>query len=217
MQVKAHDSQVQGTHNVVRGTQVSEPRELALRLPWNDDSLCIRLDSGAVYQVICHTSLQAKSIIDQMEQCAGVAIISQNGGLFSHLSVRENLYLPSAYYGSRSSLIELEQDALDLLGATGMARSAEPLEQWMCNSSNSLGRLEKRQVAFVRALLSRPEIVVFDYVFEGLTRSEIDTVISWRRLFHRFFPFRTLIFVDGDFHGLPKLQDCVSVASPENH
>jgi ABC-type branched-subunit amino acid transport system ATPase component len=210
MQQQTQTNQAHRAHHNVEACVVDGERALLLPLPWDGDGLNLALDCGASYQIICHTSQQAQSIFDHLILCDGVAIVNQNGGLIGDLSVRENLRLPSAYHGNRSVLANLERDALELLSACDMSESAA---QWMCAPPASLSQIDKRLVAYIRALLSRPEILVFDHVFEGLTRSEVDRVLNWRKVFHRNFPFRTLIFIDRDFHGLPQLSNCVSVAA----
>ena len=214
MQSQTQTSQLHHAHHEVKACVVDGGRELFLPLPWNSNGLNLALDCGTTYQIICHTSDQAQSIFDRLVQSSGLAIVSQNGGLIGDLSVRENLSLPSSYHDNRSSLANLERDALELLGACDMSESAA---QWMCSTPASLSQIDRRLVAYVRALLSRPEILVFDHVFEGLTRSEVDRVLNWREVFHRNFPFRTLIFVDRDFHGLPQLLNCNTVTAITDH
>ena len=219
MQVQAQTNLVQQSRREMNHLTANDSGELTLPLPWDSagNGLTIRLDRGATYRTISQTSEQAKLILDSLEGYESVAVVSQNGGLLNHLSLRENLRLPSAYHFSDSSLANLDRDTLDLLIACDRGKSAETLERWMCSFPSSLGRLEKRLAAFVRALLSRPQILVFDHVFEGLTRSEVERVLDWRRRFHQYFPFRTLIFVDSDVYGLPDLADCVSVAAGAGH
>ena len=219
MSVQAQTNPVQQSRHEVNHLPAGDSRGLILPLPWDSagSGLTIRLDCGATYRTICQTSAQAQLILDYLEGCDGVAIVGQDGGLLNHLSLRENLRLPSTYHLSGSSLADIDRDTLDLLFACDHVKSAETLERWMCSSPSSLSRLEKRLAAFVRALLSRPQILVLDHVFAGLTRSEVERVLDWRRRFHQYFPFRTLIFVDSDVHGLPDLADCVSVAAGVDH
>jgi len=219
MSVQAQTNPVQQSRHEVNHLPAGDSRGLILPLPWDSagSGLTIRLDCGATYRTICQTSAQAQLILDYLEGCDGVAIVSQDGGLLNHLSLRENLRLPSTYHFSGSPLANLDRDTLDLVIACDRDRSAETLERWMCSFPSSLSRLEKRLAAFVRALLSRPQILVFDHVFAGLTRSEVERVLDWRRRFHQYFPFRTLLFVDSDVHGLPALADCVSVAAGADH
>lgn len=203
-------------HGATGGTRV-----LPLPLPWDrlGDRLDIALDRGATYRLVCRTDEQERKIIESLGHCEGVAIVSQDGGLLNHLSLRENLLLPSAYHGDGAAapLAALEFDAAEFLQACGLATAPEALAGWLRGSPAMLGKLERRLAGFVRALLSRPEILVFENVFEGLTRDEVKRVVHWRRLFQRQFPFRTLMFVDLDFHGLPELDDCRAAIADAVH
>ena len=196
-------------------------RELPLPLPWGKpgNRLGIALDRGAAYRLVCRADAQERQILETLGRCDGVAIVSRDGGLLNHLSLRENLLLPSAYHGDGATapLDALELDATEILLGCGLATAPAALAGWLHDSPAMLGKLERRLAGFVRALLSRPEILVFENVFEGLTRDQVQRVLDWRRLFQRHFPFRTLLFVDLDFNGLPDLDDCLAVIADAVH
>ena len=46
-----------------------------------------------------------------------------------------------------------------------------------------LSEFERRLAAFVRAMLAEPEIMVYDGLFDGLTRVEIEKAMGFDRLF----------------------------------
>lgn len=192
--------------------------ELPLPLPWGEagNRLGIELDRGATYRLLCHTARQKQQILETLARQDGVAILSQNGGLLNHLSLRENLLLPSAYHGAEELQDEVAQEATDLLRECGVGRSPEALAAWLQASPSGMGKLERRLTGFVRALLSRPTLLVFDHVFEGLTRAEGERVQDWRRLLQQHLPLRTALFVDLDFNGLPNLDNC-HVATDSSH
>lgn len=188
-------------------------------LPWGTPGNCLdmMLDRGATYRVVCHDASQKNSLLETLEQRDGVTIVSQNGGLLNHLSMRENLCLPSIYRGKSESEAKLEQDTTDMLRHCGLEMAPNALTDWLNVSPSTLGKLERRLAGFVRALLSYPEILVFEGVFEGLTRLEAARALEWREIFHSYYPFRTVLFIDLDFQGLPALDDCVTCNAPLPH
>jgi hypothetical protein len=54
-------------------------------------------------------------------------------------------------------------------------------------------------------MLVEPEIMVYDSLFEGLTRAEVEQVLAFDRVFHLYFPFRTSIWVDLELPMLPEV------------
>jgi len=194
-------------------------RHISVSLPWGESGnrLDIALDRGATYRLVTRVEAQNRMLLDALARCHGVAIVSQNGGLLYHLSLRENLRLPSLFHGTGESEAELERDTVNTLRHCGLDTTPEALAAWLDASPARLGKLERRLTGFARALLSYPEILVFENVFEGLTRLETELVLDWRRLFHREFPFRSLLFVDVDFLGLPELNDCISCTAAITH
>jgi len=173
-----------------------------------------KFECGACYRLVCHTMTQKAACLERLATQPGTAIVAQNGGLLNHLSVRENLLLPIAYQEPvvGQLKLELERDMTELLGACLDLPSFTARQSWLDRSPSALSMLEKRLAGFIRALLFRPEILVFDHVFEGLGRIEINHVLSWRQFFHCCFPFRTLIFVDLDSNALPELTECSTIA-----
>lgn len=191
--------------------------QLSLPLPWGEpgNRLDMALDRGATYRLVCRVEKQKQQLLEYLEQLEGVAIVSRNGGLLNQLSLRENLLLPSAYHGTDVSNADLERDVADILRQCGLDAAPEALAAWLGGSPSLMGRLERRLAGYARALLARPEILVLDHVFEGLTRDEARRVLGWRKIFHRYLPFRTLLFVDLDFQGLPDLDDCISASAAD--
>lgn len=194
-------------------------RTVSLSLPWGSPGrgMEIVLDRGFTYRLVCHFEAQRTTLMNTLGELSGFTIVSQSGGLLNHLTLKENLRLPNSYHGSSDSDDELERNITELLLQCGLGIEVKALDAWLSDSPSRIGRLERRLVGYARGLLSNPETLVFENLFEGLTRLEVERVQGWRRLFHRHLPFRTLLFVDLDFHGLPELDDCHSVVAPVPH
>ena len=131
-----------------------------------------------------------------------MAIVAARGGLIGNLKVWENLVLPIAYRGE-ARLDELEARAESLFRELGVLRGR--FAELCALLPDRLSEFERRLAAFVRAMLAEPEIMVYEGLFDGLTRAEIEKATDFDRLFRQHFPFRTAIYVDAEDPMLPAL------------
>jgi predicted ABC-type transport system involved in lysophospholipase L1 biosynthesis ATPase subunit len=160
------------------------------------------LDAGQRYRaIVSRPSLKAQ-LMRKLGDTAPVAVVAARGGLIGNLKVWENLVLPIAYRGE-ARLDELETRAEKLFRDLGVLR--ERFAELCALLPERLTEFERRLAAFVRAMLAEPEIMVYDGLFEGLTRAEIDKATGFDRLFRQHFPFRTAIYVDTEDPMLPAL------------
>lgn len=93
-----------------------------------------------------------------------IAIVFKNGGLISNLKAWENLLLPALYH-KVSDKEKTEKKGIELLKEFQFKK--EP----MCSVAQ-LTNLEKRIIAIARGFLMNPEIMFFEYPFDGLSQSE---------------------------------------------
>jgi ABC-type multidrug transport system ATPase subunit len=173
---------------------------LAARSSGEARNLNFELDRGHLYRVVAARAQTRAELLWRLSDTGLAAIVPADGGQIGNLKVWENMVLPNAWRGEVNyrDLEERARAVLADLDCTGERFAA------LCDSSpDALSRLELKIVAFVRAMLSEPEIVAYDCLFDGLTRSEIELALRFDRLFHRHFPFRTSIHVDLEFASLP--------------
>jgi predicted ABC-type transport system involved in lysophospholipase L1 biosynthesis ATPase subunit len=162
----------------------------------------LELDAGQRYHAIVPRPSLKTQLMRKLGDTAPVAIVAARGGLIGNLKVWENLVLPIAYRGE-ARLDELETRAGKLFADLGVLR--ERFAELCALLPERLSEFERRLAAFVRAMLAEPQIMVYDGLFEGLTRAEIDKAASFDRLFRLHFPFRTAIYVDTEDPMLPAL------------
>jgi predicted ABC-type transport system involved in lysophospholipase L1 biosynthesis ATPase subunit len=164
--------------------------------------LDLALNTGQRYRAIVPSPALKAQLVRKLGETAPVAIVAARGGLIGNLKVWENLVLPIAYRGE-VHLDELEARAEKLFRELGVLRGR--FAELCALLPDRLSEFERRLAAFVRAMLAEPEIMVYDSLFDGLTRAEIEKATRFDRLFRLHFPFRTAIYVDAEDPMLPAL------------
>jgi len=165
-------------------------------------SLDLALNAGNRYRAIVPRPALKIQLLRKLREAAPVAIVAARGGLIGNLKVWENLVLPIAYRGE-ARLGELEARAEQLFRELGVLRGR--FAELCALLPDRLSEFERRLAAFVRAMLAEPEIMVYDGLFDGLTRVEIEKAARFDQLFRLHFPFRTAIYVDAEDPMLPAL------------
>lgn len=160
----------------------------------------LRLNEGRLYRAVIRTPRRKAELLTRLARLTHTAVVANDGGLISNLKAWENLVLPLAYHRN-PSYEDLEDRAALIFRQVGYSPGAFGE---LCNGPpDRLSRLEQRAVAFVRAMLSEPELMVYDNLFEGLAREEVEVVLRFDSVFHRHYPFRTALYVDLDMPMLP--------------
>lgn len=93
-----------------------------------------------------------------------IGVIYHDGGLISNLNLWENLTLQIAFEGlmGRKEIEELGRSVLKMVGYEGPP--GLPVSR--------LSLFQRRQIAFARAFLSEPSLMIYQSTFEGLSRVE---------------------------------------------
>ncbi len=171
-------------------------------------SLDLALNAGRRYRAIVAKPALKAQLVRRLGEAAPLAIVAPRGGLVGNLKVWENLVLPIAYHENErgaAPLDEFEPRAEGLFRELGILR--ERFAELCALLPDRLTEFERRLTAFVRAMLAEPEIMLYDGLFDGLTRAEIETATRFDRLFRLHFPFRTALYVDAEDPMLPALSD----------
>lgn len=183
-----------------------EGREFSLALPDQESGapkrIALTLSEGFTYRAVVRSPSLQESVVASFAESELAAVVPPDGGFIGNLKVWENLVLPAAYHG-QPNLEELDLRAGSIFRRLGgRGRSAAQL---CAQLPVGLSHLELRRAAFVRAMLAEPEIMVYDSLFQGLTRAEVEQVLEFDRVFHLYFPFRTSIWVDLELPMLPEV------------
>ena len=105
-----------------------------------------------------------------------IGIVPSTGGLVSNLKVWENIALPLIYH-SGGVRAEDEETALGYLARLGYSGNVMALPA-------HLSPHEKRIIALVRALLSRPRLMVYSNCFDAASSSQVRMFADLTAEFH---------------------------------
>lgn len=105
-----------------------------------------------------------------------IGVLYHDGGFISNLNLWENLTLQISFEGVLGRG-EMEHLGLAALAKVGYEGSPTAL-------LSRLSLFQRRQVAFARALLVKPELMVYQSTFEGLSRSEKNHLTTLARDYH---------------------------------
>lgn len=153
----------------------------------------ITLDRGRTYRLVVPDAQRRRTIVNRLDASGLAAIVPASGRLIANLRVWENMVLPLAYRGGTAT-DELEARASALFAELGY--SPAQVQSLASRLPDQIGTMERRLVAFVRAMLAEPEVLVLDSVADGLARSESARALALGSVYLRRFPFRTLVHVE---------------------
>ena len=117
-----------------------------------------------------------------------VGLLQPTGGLISNLKVEENLLLPLEFHGKMLNNGELEERKTRIL---------ERLEYDgnLMDPPALLTLYGKRRIGMARAMLSDPELMIYNGGLTGLSDHEREVIIANSVAFHGELPGRTSLFI----------------------
>jgi ABC-type transporter Mla maintaining outer membrane lipid asymmetry ATPase subunit MlaF len=121
---------------------------------------------------------------------ARLGAVSPVVGLINNLNAWENISLPAAYHGSAplETVAELAHEVIVAFGG-------DP-EAFLRRVPDELSMLERKVAAFVRMLISAPELMIFDALEEGLSHSECKRAAQFEMVYRAYQPAGTVLYVD---------------------
>jgi len=156
--------------------------------------LLFELDKGYRYSVVAHSEEDKNSFLELFLRPPVSAIISPDGGLLNNIRVDENMLLPVSYHGLLTEPIE--RHITELFGECGwnVAMTHELLNK----IPSQLSSYQKRLVAFVRSVLMNPSVMVYDSIWGGVTKVEMEQLQRFDDVFRRYSPAYTAVYIDFD-------------------
>jgi len=121
---------------------------------------------------------------------ARVGAVSPVVGLINNLNAWENISLPAAYHRT-APLEKVAALAHDVIGAFGT-----PPDSFLARVPDELSMLERKIAAFVRLLVSAPELMIFDALEEGLSRVECKCAARFEAVYRAYRPTGTVVYLD---------------------
>jgi ABC-type transporter Mla maintaining outer membrane lipid asymmetry ATPase subunit MlaF len=121
---------------------------------------------------------------------ARIGAVSPVVGLMTNLNAWENISLPAAYHGTAPL-----EDVVTLAHEVITAFGAEP-QVFLSRLPDELSTLERKIAAFVRLLVSAPELMIFDALEDGLSHAECKRVASFEAVYRAYQPAGTVLYVD---------------------
>lgn len=176
-------------------------RDAVIELPTGQgDALRLALSPGQRYHIVTVNPAQRSALLAQLPAPPASVVVTADGGLISNLRVMENMTLPACYH-RRIQSDELEPLLLQLLRETGLDDQAMRL--LVAKLPAQLSRYEKSLVGFVRAALQQPQVLVYDALWDGMTRHELKKIAHFDTVLHALSPLTAALFLHGEHQAGP--------------
>jgi ABC-type transporter Mla maintaining outer membrane lipid asymmetry ATPase subunit MlaF len=140
-----------------------------------------------------------------------VAVVFPTGGLVSNLKVWENLVLPLQYHALYPPA-EIEERGMAMLRAVRYKGALMELP-------GHLSLYEKRLIGLARAMLTNPELIIYNAILDGLSIGEKNALITAALSFHREKAGRTSLFLTPNPETVKEipLDSCVLIKGSPSH
>lgn len=170
-------------------------------IDWRDRSnrvqqLLFELDQGKRYSVVVHSEEDKTRFLELFLRPPETAIISPDGGLLNNIRVDENLLLPVSYHGLLTE--STEQHIVELFGLCGM--NEMETQSLLIKLPSQLSSYQKRLAGFVRSVLVNPRVMVYDSVWVGVSKAEVEQIQRFEGFYRRYSPEHTAVYLDFDTH-----------------
>lgn len=193
-------------------------------------SVSIEIEKGSLCKVITNSDYERKALLDTIlgikKPISGtvslfgkdifsstqkelgtifgrIGVVWEDGGLISNLKVWENLILPKWYHTGKITG-EMEKKAFDIFKEIGI--NSIPLAEYMGKLPGTLPEHERRLIGLVRAILTEPEIIIYDSIFEGLSPEIIEKLVILTTRFHTEKPGRTSVYISSQEESLKHIK-----------
>jgi ABC-type lipoprotein export system ATPase subunit len=132
---------------------------------------------------------------ERLQALTKVGIIPQDGGLLSGLPVWKNILLPRQFQWKDppAGIAEEFDEALRFCGA-----ACDSGDEWLRLLPDYLSQYQRRIAAFLRLMLSRPSICIYENLTGNLPGHQKKLLLELTRRFHGQQPGRISVYLEFD-------------------
>lgn len=152
------------------------------------------MDQGYIYSVVAHSEEDKTRFLELFLRPPESTIISPDGGLLNNIRIDENLLLPVSFHGLLTA--STEQQIAELFSACGWNEAMA--HELLTRLPSQLSSYQKRLVGFVRSVLMNPRVMVYDSVWGGVSKAEIEQLQRFDDIYRRYTPAHTAVYLDFD-------------------
>jgi len=132
-----------------------------------------------------------------------VGMVWPDGRLISNLKVWENMILPACYH-HRQSAEDIEEKVMALFSALKI--NDGNLAEFMSKAPVHLKPHEKRLTGLVRAMLTEPDLMLYDSLFEEISAGEAVVLKTLTQDFHLRKRGRVSVFISRNEQSLEDIE-----------
>ncbi len=185
-------------------------------------SVSFKIEKGTVCKIITNSDQERRSLLDtilafccpefgkvyllekdicslkedeSLEVFKKLSVVWRYGGLLSNLTVLDNIILPNLYHKK-----EVAEDVVDkvceLLSYLRVETSC--FTEYLSRFSGTLPLHEKRVIGFIRAIITDPDLIIYDSIFEGFNTEIKNKLLSITEEFHSANSSRTSVYLDSN-------------------
>ena len=150
------------------------------------------IERGLVHVIEAATPGGLETLLDDLLEEPGTQVAHGVGGMMSNINVLENIALPALYFGLARSR-EFDAQIIEAFGACGVN---DAQAEALCRKHpGEVGPFEKRLAGFVRSLLMRPDVLVYNRFLEGLTGAEMERAVALDAVYRGRNPAGTSVYL----------------------
>lgn len=173
----------------------------SLSNPESGTRCSLELGRGLVCSIEAGTPDGLDAVLAQLLGIPGSQVAHGTGGMVNNINVLENIALPAIYHGIAPGA-QIEHQVFEALAACGLD---EAQAEALCRKRpGELNALDERLAGFVRGLLMRPDLLVYNRFFEGLTRTDMERAAALDAVYRARHPGGTSVYLS--LSDMPVLQ-----------
>lgn len=132
-----------------------------------------------------------------------VGVAWKSGGTISNLNVWDNITLPLWYHTGKKPA-DMMETVIDLFRHLG--KDSSYVSEIMETYPGLLPRYERRFIGVIRSMLLKPELIIYDSIFDSLNDELKVKLSELTSAFQREIPNRSSLYVSSNEHSLSSVR-----------